>query len=240
MFFKNLQKKKIKKERKKRNAGQSLPQRAGWAHHGRAVLDSGCPALQGASGTPSLPAPGGSHCPAHSHPPLTHTLQHCHTSTHALTFLNPPWVLPATNPWPMLTQWAFLHPLPSSLCPPPAPGQPPGHPGLSFPVRLLEEEGTCPFSPPTSCFSSGSPSPSLAPDAPEAHSIHLNTAWPSPSCDVGSAGHACLVAGAWRPPQTLPSPQVSRLAPALPSPHVSPLLWCMRGQLGISASARPP
>ncbi|CAN0500573.1 unnamed protein product [Rangifer tarandus platyrhynchus] len=122
----------------------------------------------------------------------------------------------------------------------PCVGQPPGHPGLSFPVRRLEEGGKCPFSPPTRRFSSGSLSPPLAPDAPEAHGIHLNTACPSSSCDVGSAGHACLVAGAWRPPQTLPSPQVSHLGPALPSPHVSPLLWCLRGQLGISAPARPP
>ena len=181
---------------------------------------------RGPQGPPSLPAPWGSHCPAHCHPPLTHTLQHPHTSTHALTFLNLPWALASHHP-PMPSDLSCTLCLPACA---PRPHQ----------VSPRTPHPQCPSPPPTRHFSSGSLSRSLAPGAPEAHGIHPNTVCPSWSCDIVSAGHSCLVTEAWWPPQTLPPPRRA----IWPHPYPHPMCLPCAGACGAAghswASACPP
>lgn len=80
---------------------------------------------------------------------------------------------------------------------------------------------------------------SLAPGAPEAHGIHLDTMCPSVSCDAGSAGHSCLVTEAWQPPPPNPAfPPGEPSGPILTlTPCVSPAL-VPAGQLGTAGHQR--
>lgn len=209
------------KEKKEKEHGEQE-----WSHRGQEVLDSGCPALQGASGTPQPPCSLGVPLPCtlspttHPHPPEP---SHKHPRTH----LPEPALGPRQPHTPMPSDLFCILCLPACA---PRPHQ----------VSPRTPRPQHPSPPHTHHFSSGSLSRSLAPGAPEAHGIHPDTVCASWSCDVGSTGHSCLVTEAWRPPQTLPPPRRAVWPHPYPHPVCLPCAGACRAAGHSWASACPP